>query len=535
MLSQFHKLIALCMSSYARQVIGWGATEQDGPAAGQLLGVNVPTVSTAVCNRNSSYNGEVTPNMLCAGFAQGGKDSCQGDSGGPLFAAVNGAFVQHGVVSWGYGCASAGFYGVYARVSALHAWMRSVLANPSGEFSDPRTEAVCNVTAASPDDGSPALLAPTCAPGCDAGWPGDKVCDDVCFNAACKWDGGDCAATNATAGTAAAACAPGCLPGWPGDKMCDDVCNNAACKFDAGDCGPAPAPGPATDAPPPMVDGKPCLGDAGTTVTIFGEAPRPCAVVKTDDCYDNLSIGRPGEAKIVLDVLTACGATCNGARYSVVTPGGAVPDALKALGAVDADGKFVARCATAAPSPTTSPPTTGAPATAPPSAKPSPATDAPATAPPSAKPTDAPAPAAAGCYSLDPAYIPNDWCTDDCAYMVKEYAMYCAVCKKPPCVGKPGGIVDSGAAVGDDFDNYAPGDWYGTPDDGDDAPSGGDDGGGEACAKPQTSCPAAANCATCIPDSMGSPSDLTNCLSCKDGFTHNKMFWDCTGTCEKKK
>ncbi len=28
-------------------VIGWGATRQDGPAAGKLLGVNVPTVSTA--------------------------------------------------------------------------------------------------------------------------------------------------------------------------------------------------------------------------------------------------------------------------------------------------------------------------------------------------------------------------------------------------------------------------------------------------------------------------------------------------------
>jgi len=31
-----------------------------------------------------------------------------------------------------------------------------------------------------------------CAPGCHDGWPGDSVCDDVCMNAACDWDLGDC-------------------------------------------------------------------------------------------------------------------------------------------------------------------------------------------------------------------------------------------------------------------------------------------------------------------------------------------------------
>lgn len=59
--------------------------------------------------------------MLCAGYPSGGKDSCQNDSGGPL---VEGSTVV-GIVSWGWGCAAAGYPGVYADVGALRDWIES--------------------------------------------------------------------------------------------------------------------------------------------------------------------------------------------------------------------------------------------------------------------------------------------------------------------------------------------------------------------------------------------------------------------------
>lgn len=59
----------------------------------------------------------VDDTMICAGEA--GKDSCQGDSGGPLTCGGT----HCGVVSWGYGCAMAGYPGVYARTAKFADWV----------------------------------------------------------------------------------------------------------------------------------------------------------------------------------------------------------------------------------------------------------------------------------------------------------------------------------------------------------------------------------------------------------------------------
>jgi hypothetical protein len=115
---------ALVAPGTVSTVTGWGTTSEGGAASNKLLEVDVPIVSNATCNAPASYNGAVTENMLCAGFAEGGKDACQGDSGGPLIVPDGeGGWLQAGVVSWGFGCARPDWYGVYSRVSQFKDWI----------------------------------------------------------------------------------------------------------------------------------------------------------------------------------------------------------------------------------------------------------------------------------------------------------------------------------------------------------------------------------------------------------------------------
>ncbi|GAB4201103.1 MAG: hypothetical protein OHK0022_22820 [Roseiflexaceae bacterium] len=100
-------------------VTGWGTTSSGGSTSSTLRQVTVPIVSNTTCNSSSSYAGDVTSNMLCAGSA--GKDSCQGDSGGPLVVAATNR--QGGIVSWGIGCALANYPGVYTRVPNYINWI----------------------------------------------------------------------------------------------------------------------------------------------------------------------------------------------------------------------------------------------------------------------------------------------------------------------------------------------------------------------------------------------------------------------------
>eukprot|EP00058_Branchiostoma_floridae_P010524 XP_002596012.1 hypothetical protein BRAFLDRAFT_123740 [Branchiostoma floridae] len=106
---------------------GYGDTQGTGNDD-VLKQARVPLVSNADCNVASSYDGEITEFMMCAGFQEGGADACQGDSGGPLVCPKQGQWYLNGVVSWGYGCAQPNYPGVYARVSSMLDWVGQKMA-----------------------------------------------------------------------------------------------------------------------------------------------------------------------------------------------------------------------------------------------------------------------------------------------------------------------------------------------------------------------------------------------------------------------
>ncbi|MEU8653867.1 serine protease [Streptomyces sp. NPDC048737] len=110
-------------------VYGWGDTTGSGSYAHGLRAARVHVLRDSVCA--NAYPGPAdgayrVQTMVCAGEAQGGRDSCQGDSGGPLVA--QGRLI--GLVSWGDGCGRAGSPGVYTRVSDIVGTLRWEAALP---------------------------------------------------------------------------------------------------------------------------------------------------------------------------------------------------------------------------------------------------------------------------------------------------------------------------------------------------------------------------------------------------------------------
>lgn len=103
-------------------VTGWGVIKFGGTQSTVLRAVKVPIMNNENCKK--SYGSYVTENMICAGYAQGGKDACQGDSGGPMVVKdANGQNVLAGVVSWGLKCARPHYPGVYTKVNNFLPWI----------------------------------------------------------------------------------------------------------------------------------------------------------------------------------------------------------------------------------------------------------------------------------------------------------------------------------------------------------------------------------------------------------------------------
>ena len=97
--------------------------------------VHLPLVTNSNCvNGNGSENSypieEITKNMVCAGFPEGGKGSCHGDSGGPLVvprSSTDDTAIIYGITSWGKTCAEPYYPTVYARVTEFLPWIKTFL------------------------------------------------------------------------------------------------------------------------------------------------------------------------------------------------------------------------------------------------------------------------------------------------------------------------------------------------------------------------------------------------------------------------
>ncbi|RMX43655.1 hypothetical protein pdam_00016944 [Pocillopora damicornis] len=103
-------------------ITGWGRLSSGGATPDDLQQVSVPIVGPARCEK--AYPDKIHDSMICAGVDEGGIDSCQGDSGGPMVCESGGRFYLQGATSWGYGCAAAGKFGVYAKVKYLLPWLK---------------------------------------------------------------------------------------------------------------------------------------------------------------------------------------------------------------------------------------------------------------------------------------------------------------------------------------------------------------------------------------------------------------------------
>ena len=108
--------------------MGFGEDKWKGNLQDTLNDVSVTYISNELCSQQNLTT-KITPDMLCAGYVNGGKDACTGDSGGPIVKKIitEGGPTKHllvGVVSFGYKCAKPNRPGGYARVSALYEWIR---------------------------------------------------------------------------------------------------------------------------------------------------------------------------------------------------------------------------------------------------------------------------------------------------------------------------------------------------------------------------------------------------------------------------
>eukprot|EP01134_Creolimax_fragrantissima_P007537 CFRG7537T1 len=113
--------------------LGWGLLgENFSYIPNQLKSVSVESLSEDRCQ--SVYGRKLINDKNICTYTPG-KDSCQGDSGGPLIqpgedGGINSG-VLVGIISFGEGCARAGYPGVNTRISSFLDWIYATMSDTS--------------------------------------------------------------------------------------------------------------------------------------------------------------------------------------------------------------------------------------------------------------------------------------------------------------------------------------------------------------------------------------------------------------------
>ncbi|XP_070533270.1 chymotrypsinogen B-like isoform X2 [Ptychodera flava] len=108
-------------------ITGWGQLGENSSEPVDILQeASVPLINTNDCKPYFSP-GEITSNMICAGYEDGGVDACQGDSGGPLVCESDGNWTLVGVTSWGRGCGRPQSPTVYTNVTLFMDWIQTTV------------------------------------------------------------------------------------------------------------------------------------------------------------------------------------------------------------------------------------------------------------------------------------------------------------------------------------------------------------------------------------------------------------------------
>ncbi|XP_050426858.1 serine protease filzig-like [Adelges cooleyi] len=111
-------------------VTGWGRLKYGGGVPSVLQEVQVPIIENQVCQdmfETAGHSKSILSSFLCAGYANGQRDSCEGDSGGPLMIEKdNGRWTLIGTVSHGIKCAAPYLPGVYMRTTYYKPWLQTI-------------------------------------------------------------------------------------------------------------------------------------------------------------------------------------------------------------------------------------------------------------------------------------------------------------------------------------------------------------------------------------------------------------------------